>query len=464
MEQIPILVTGGCGFLGTSIVSALLSSKRYAVTAIDINPPSLGSSNFTTSVRYVRCNILDLPSLQKVFAEARPALVVHTVGVYPLGVRRYSMDGADVVFQVNVEGTRNVLAASKDCGAKGLVYTSSVTVVLDELDRDFRNVDETWPTGMAKTSYGISKVGSSVSLAAYLSNVHRVVTGRAGQLESLYFLLLAEPQGFSLRFPLIVSATDTIFLMSYYFLVCRKTESCTPRSLSQPRFFVGYLTSGTQLTCHQAVAEELVLSANTHDFVTCALRSAPIFGPNDATCIPTIHSCIAAGQTPFILGTGTNLQDFVYVDNVADAHILAVGNLLNSQTAAGEAIYISNGEPVTARALCIAIWKEFGHVPAFEITVPERLAWWMGWGAEWASWLVGSEGVFSRGIVSDGCRDRYVSIAKANRILGYKPRVDLVKGLEISCKVSEPEVKQHRALQNGTLENTDNFTALPGED
>lgn len=348
MEQIPVLVTGGCGFLGTAIVAALVETRRFAVTAIDISPPALGTCSFAKDVRYVRCNILDLDALLKVFIEARPAIVVHTVGVFPLGVRRYTMQGSDAVFRVNVDGTRNVLHAAKECGAKGLVYTSSVTVVLDELDKDFKNVDETWPTGRASTSYGLSK----------------------------------------------------------------------------------------------AKAETLVLSANTPDFATCALRPAPIFGPNDTACIPTIHACIRGGQTPFILGSGTNLQDYVYVDNAADAHVLAVSNLLNSQRAAGEAIFITNGEPVTPRHLCIAVWKEFGHVPAFQVAVPERLAWWLGWGAEWAGWLTGTQSLLSRGIVSDGCRERYVSIAKARRILGYKPRVSLEDGLRISCQHYQKRVKE----------------------
>lgn len=158
MEQIRVLVTGGCGFLGTAIVSALLDTKRYSVTAVDVNPPSLGSTTFTTSVRYVRCDVLDPESLHKVFDEAKPAIVIHTVAISPQGQKRYSMKGKEALFKVNVEGTRNVLDASKDCGAKGLVYTSSTTVVLDELDADFKNVDETWPVGRASTSYGQSKV------------------------------------------------------------------------------------------------------------------------------------------------------------------------------------------------------------------------------------------------------------------------------------------------------------------
>lgn len=342
MEQTNVLVTGGCGFLGTAIVSALLKTRRFSVTAVDVNPPSLGSSTFPTKVRYVRADVMDPEALQKVFDEAKPAIVVHTVGVYPLGTARYSMKGKDVVFKLNVEGTRNILHAAQQCGAKGLVYTSSVTVILDALTEDFRNIDETWPTGRADTSYGQSK----------------------------------------------------------------------------------------------AIADDLVLSANTTSFSTCALRSAPIFGPNDNTLIPSIHELIGVYQTPFILGSATNLQDYVYVDNVADAHVLAVSNLLNSQTAAGHAIFITNGEPVTLRDLCLAIWKEFGHVPRFEVMIPEGVAWWMGLAAEWGSWVTGTEGSLSRGMVSDGCRTRYVNIAKARGLLGYNPRVGLAEGVRISCQVS----------------------------
>jgi sterol-4alpha-carboxylate 3-dehydrogenase (decarboxylating) len=99
-------------------------------------------------------------------------------------------------------------------------------------------------------------------------------------------------------------------------------------------------------------------------------------------------------------------------------------------------MFITNGEPVTARALCLAVWKEFGHVPRFHVRVPEGLTWCLGYCAEWVSWMTGTEGVLSRGIVSDGCRDRYVSISKARLLLGYKPRVGLEEGLRISCEVS----------------------------
>lgn len=132
--------------------------------------------------------------------------------------------------------------------------------------------------------------------------------------------------------------------------------------------------------------------------------------------------------------SSTALQDYIYVSNAADAHVLAVSNLLNSQTAAGQAFFITNGQPVPLRDLCLGIWREFGHVPGFEVTVPEGLAWWMGFAGEVVGWLVGAEVDLCRGIVDDACRERYVSIHKARAVLRYRPRVSLEEGVRRACE------------------------------
>lgn len=135
-----------------------------------------------------------------------------------------------------------------------------------------------------------------------------------------------------------------------------------------------------------------------------------------------------------------NLQDYVYVTNVADAHVLAIRNLKDSGTAAGETFFITNGEPVTVRDLCLAVWKEFDHFPRWELRIPEKPAWWLGWGIEWVTWVIGTRATFSRGVILDATKTRYVSIAKARRLLGYEPRVSLPDALKISCQVSGSSV------------------------
>lgn len=159
-------------------------------------------------------------------------------------------------------------------------------------------------------------------------------------------------------------------------------------------------------------------------------------GPGDKQLIPPIHACIAKGETPFVIGSADNLWDITYVTNLADAHVLAAENLLsNTSTAAGEIFFIQNNEPITFRDFSLAVWKEFGHIPPYEVTIPERLAWVAGLVAEAASWLTRSrEPTLSRGSVNDACAVRYASGEKAKRILGYEARVGLEEGIRLSCE------------------------------
>ena len=124
----------------------------------------------------------------------------------------------------------------------------------------------------------------------------------------------------------------------------------------------------------KALAEQLVLDANSSCFPTCVLRPSVLIGPGDYQIIPALYACIGKGETPFMLGNGNNLWDVSYAPNVADAHVLAVENLLSTKTAAGEAFFIQNNEPITFRDLCLEVWKNFNHFPAFEIWIPSSMA------------------------------------------------------------------------------------------
>ncbi|ETI29124.1 hypothetical protein G647_01577 [Cladophialophora carrionii CBS 160.54] len=202
----------------------------------------------------------------------------------------------------------------------------------------------------------------------------------------------------------------------------------------------------------KAAAERIVIAANKESMATCVLRPSVVFGEGDDQLIPPIHACIAKGETRWIIGSGTNLWDTVYVGNVADAHVLAVENLLQflpetsspldgdgigTETAAGQTFFIQNNEPVSFRDFSLAVWKEFGHFPpAWEIQIPEGLGWVLGLVAEVFTRISGTPTTLSRGSVMDACAMRYASGDKARRILGYQPRVGLEAGIRRSCRVS----------------------------
>ncbi|KAL9126460.1 MAG: hypothetical protein Q9217_004498 [Psora testacea] len=186
----------------------------------------------------------------------------------------------------------------------------------------------------------------------------------------------------------------------------------------------------------KAAAEKLVLAANSATLLTCALRPSVLFGPGDYQLIPSVHACIAKGETPFILGSADNLWDVSYAPNIADAHVLAVENLVGPKSAAGEAIFIQNSEPITFRDFCLEVWKNFGHYPPFQINVPLRAAYVAGWVAEMVTWFTGATCTLTRGSVMDACATRYCSGEKARRLLGYRPKVGIEEGIRISCEVS----------------------------
>jgi sterol-4alpha-carboxylate 3-dehydrogenase (decarboxylating) len=184
------------------------------------------------------------------------------------------------------------------------------------------------------------------------------------------------------------------------------------------------------------MAEQLVLEANSPSFLTCSIRPSVILGPGDYQLVPTIHHCITKLETPFVIGPAQNLYDFTYVTNVADAHVLAVRNLLGPKTAAGHAFHISNGQPIPFRDFCLAVWAEFGHVPPFTVRIPIWVAWIVGWVWEVLTWLFGTEATLSRGSVRDYTQTAYADLRRAREVLGYEARVGLRDGIRMSCKVS----------------------------
>ena len=178
------------------------------------------------------------------------------------------------------------------------------------------------------------------------------------------------------------------------------------------------------------------MATSSKDLATCALRPSVVFGPGDRQLIPALYACIEKHETPFVVGNGQNLWDLTYVDNVADAHVLAMENLLSTRTAAGQAIFISNEQPVPFRDFCLAVWSAFGHSPPFQVTIPLPVATLAASVAELLTWLSGYPSTISRGSVQDACQVRYCNGAKAREVLRYKPRVGIQDGIRIACKVN----------------------------
>ena len=225
---------------------------------------------------------------------------------------------------------------------------------------------------------------------------------------------------------------------------CRRfvyTSSCTAviDDLDHDYFYMDESVPIGLATLHygksKGMAETYVLSPKHAEegLIACALRPSTIIGPDDVAVIGLIHDLIAKGETTFIVGDGDNFYDFMYIDNAALAHVLAVENLLSTKTAAGQAFFISNQEPVYFWDFMAAIWAEFGHVPKYRIHIPTSIAWLAGYALEWMTWFTGGASTLDRGSVKDGVRTHFSNNDKAIRILGYQPVVGLAEGVRLSC-------------------------------
>ena len=179
----------------------------------------------------------------------------------------------------------------------------------------------------------------------------------------------------------------------------------------------------------KAIAERLVLEANDDKLATVVLRPHLIWGPGDHHLIPRILARARAGMLRRI-GTRDKLVDCVYIDNAADAHLLAADRLLPRTPIAGKAYFISQGEPWPLWDLINAILKA-ADLPPVTRTISPSLAYAVGWAFELAYGLLRlqSEPRMTRFLAEELSTAHWFNIDAARRDLGYDPSVSIDEGL-----------------------------------
>lgn len=179
----------------------------------------------------------------------------------------------------------------------------------------------------------------------------------------------------------------------------------------------------------KALAERRVLSANSAQFRALALRPHLIWGPRDNHLVPRIVARGRAGQLRRI-GDGRNRIDSTYIDNAAEAHVLAADALEDNPNAAGRAYFISNGEPWPAWDLINRILAAAG-VPPVTRSISRPAAWAIGGLLECVHILfrLKSEPRMTRFVANELASAHWFDISAARRELGYRPRVSIDEGL-----------------------------------
>jgi UDP-N-acetylglucosamine/UDP-N-acetylgalactosamine 4-epimerase len=147
--------------------------------------------------------------------------------------------------------------------------------------------------------------------------------------------------------------------------------------------------------------------SKTYNFHTIGLRYFNVFGPKQnpkgpyAAVIPLFIEAALKGEAPFINGDGETSRDFTFVENAVQANIKA---MLTPGITMHDVVNIAFGERTTLNQL----WNKINEIAGVSITAEYREE--------------------RKGDVRHSLAD----IGKANKLLGYKPLVSVLDGLDIA--------------------------------
>lgn len=169
----------------------------------------------------------------------------------------------------------------------------------------------------------------------------------------------------------------------------------------------------------EAMAREF---GRAHGLEVAIVRPGAIYGPGETRLLKVFKS-IARGRYA-VVGTGTPHYHLAYIDDLVDGFLLA----LDRKEAASETFIIAGPQSISQDDLAREIAKATGgsvwpfHIPAWPI---QRL----GDVVEAICIPLGLEPPLHRRRVDFWVKNRSFSIAKARRLLGYEPKVDVVEGI-----------------------------------
>lgn len=125
------LVTGAAGFLGSHVARQLVA--RGETVRVLMRASSSNRAISDLPLEYVTGDLRDVASLERAMAGVRQ--VYHVAADYRLWAKK-----SQEIYDSNVGGTKNLLAAAKHAGVEQLIYTSTVaTIAVDrpELPNEF---------------------------------------------------------------------------------------------------------------------------------------------------------------------------------------------------------------------------------------------------------------------------------------------------------------------------------------
>src|SRR5713101_8411168 len=119
-KRMTTLVTGAAGFLGSHVTRQLVA--RGENVRVLVRPTSTNRAISDLALEYVTGDLRDAASLERAMKDVRR--VFHVAADYRLWAKK-SKD----IYDSNVGGTKNLLAAAQRAGVEQVIYTSTVATI-----------------------------------------------------------------------------------------------------------------------------------------------------------------------------------------------------------------------------------------------------------------------------------------------------------------------------------------------
>ncbi len=177
----------------------------------------------------------------------------------------------------------------------------------------------------------------------------------------------------------------------------------------------------------KAMAEKMVVKAAKEGVPAIILRPHLIWGPEDNHLVPKI---ISRAKRLKVIGPKDDRVDTIYVDNAADAHVLAAEKLLVRPDLSGNIYFISQDDPISKWEMINAFLDAAG-LPPIKGHVSARTAYMAGWVFEGIYKLFGiqKDPPMTRFAAKELATSHWFDISRAKKDLGYTPAVSTQEGL-----------------------------------
>ncbi len=185
----------------------------------------------------------------------------------------------------------------------------------------------------------------------------------------------------------------------------------------------------TAYTETKAIAEKEVVSASKNGLKTIILRPHLIWGPKDPHFVPRI---LARAKQLVKVGAEDKLVDTIYIDNAADAHILAAESLAEKPQLSGKIYFITNDEPKPLWYIINGILEAGGYA-AVTKSLPHNVVRTMGALLEFTYNFLNLKGEprMTRFVADELGKAHWFDISAAKRDFNYTPKVSIIEGMEL---------------------------------